>query len=255
MKLKSTLVLASLTLLTSCSSYMNAIYKDFENQEQTNADIDTQNEDGFNYLRNTKRKTSSVYNNPNKSINTTNQRVVDPQIKRQYKDEKVAVKRATASDFEDNGSDGSLWISSDPNSFLFTQVKAKATGDLVQINVGSKLKEEITMELKKAFPDNPYEVKAQNEANKKEGGDAKTAAAPTAAPAAGPESEIKDKISSVIVEEINREHLLIKGRKNVLYKNRKRMVEIQALVSRKDINNDDVVNSDSILESNISIVR
>jgi flagellar basal body L-ring protein FlgH len=232
---------------------MNAIYKDFENQEQVNAEIDNQ-EDGFNYLRNTKRKTSSVYNNPNKSINSNNQKYVEQQVKRQYKDEKAVLKRTTASDFEDNGSDGSLWVSSDPNSFLFTQVKSKATGDLVQINVGSKLKEEITLELKKAFPDNPFEAKAQSEAEKKDGGDKKTAAAP-AAGAASPESEIKDKISSVIVEEINREHLLIKGRKNVLYKNRKRMVEIQALVSRKDINNDDIVNSDSILESNISIVR
>lgn len=253
MNLKSILLLVTLSLLTSCSSYMNALYKDFENQEQLNAEVDTQ-EDGFNYLRNTKRKTSSVYNNPNKSINTNNQKYVEPQIKRQYKDEKAALKRTTASDFEDNGSDGSLWVSSDPNSFLFTQVKAKATGDLVQINVGSKLKEEITLELKKAFPDNPYEAKAQNEAEKKDGADKKTVAVPSANTGAS-ESEIKDKISSVIVEEINREHLLIKGRKNVLYKNRKRMVEIQALVSRKDINNDDIVNSDSILESNISIVR
>ncbi len=48
---------------------------------------------------------------------------------------------------------------------------------------------------------------------------------------------------------------LIKGRKNVLFKNRKRMVEVQALVSRKDIGDNDVINSDAILESNVSVVR
>jgi hypothetical protein len=33
------------------------------------------------------------------------------------------------------------------------------------------------------------------------------------------------------------------------------MIEVQALVSRKDITDDDAVSSDAILESNVSVVR
>jgi flagellar basal body L-ring protein FlgH len=107
------------------------------------------------------------------------------------------------------------------------------------------------MELKRAFPDNPYEAKAQ-----KEGDKTSTETAGKKPASVGTDGEdIKDKISSVVVEEINREHLLIKGRKNVLYKNRKRMVEVQALVSRKDISDDDVLNSDTILETSVSVVK
>jgi flagellar basal body L-ring protein FlgH len=189
-------------------------------------------------------------------VTTANQKILEPQVKRQYKDEKTALKRYTASDLTDSGNDGSLWAGSDPNAFLFSNNKTKSSGDIVQINVGNKLKDEITMELKRAFPDNPYETKAAKEGEK---GKADSTPTPTekkpAATADAPAMDVKDKISSVVVEEINREHLLIKGRKNVLFKNRKRMVEVQALVSRKDVGDDDTINSDSILESNVSVVR
>jgi flagellar basal body L-ring protein FlgH len=255
MKLNLTLLIFSLSLLSSCSSYMNSIYRDFENQDRQNSDIDVAG-DSFDQYRKVNRRTSTEYNKPNKMINTANQKNIDPQVRRQYKDEKVAIKRYTASDLTDTGSDGSLWAGSDPNAFLFTNNKTKSSGDIVQINVGNKLKDEITMELKRAFPDNPYEIKAQKEGEKaKEGGNEKKPASVASDSPAGGASDVKDKISSVVVEEINREHLLIKGRKNVLFKNRKRMVEIQALVSRKDIGDDDTLNSDSILETNVAVVR
>jgi flagellar basal body L-ring protein FlgH len=181
--------------------------------------------------------------------------MVSPEIKRQYQDERQALKRTTASDLTDTGNDGSLWGGSDNNAFLFSTSKNKSSGDIVQINVLAKLRNEITMELKRAFPDNPYEAKAESEKKPVEPGAATPPAAPVAkAPEAATDSG-NDRISSVVVEEINREHLLIKGRKNVLFKNRKRMVEVQALVSRKDITDDDSVNSDAILESNVSVVR
>jgi flagellar L-ring protein precursor FlgH len=252
--MKKLFALLFLCNLTSCSSYMNTIYKDMENQERQNADIERPNsEDTFDQYRRPNRKTSSEYNRPNKLITSNNQKIVEPQIKRQYKDEKAVLRRLTAADLTDGGSDGSLWAGSDPNAFLFSNNKVKTSGDIVQINVNPKLKDEITMELKRAFPDNPYEIKA------KEGDKGKSETTNEKKPAsvgeAGTSGDVKDKISGVVVEEINREHLLIKGRKNVLYKNRKRLVEVQALVSRKDIDNEDNVNSDSIIESNVSVVR
>lgn len=231
---------------------MNAIYRDFENQDKMNSDVDVA-EDSFSQYRKPNRRTSTEYNKPNKMVSTNNQKVVEPQVRRQYKDEKTALRRYTASDLTDNGSDGSLWAGSDPNAFLFSQNKTKTSGDIVQINVGSKLKDEITMELKRAFPDNPYEAKAEKE---KEGkGNDKKPASVAETPSTPTGGDVKDKISSVVVEEINREHLLIKGRKNVLFKNRKRMIEVQALVSRKDIGDDDSLNSDQILETSVSVVR
>lgn len=246
-------------LLTSCSSYMNTIYKDFEQQDRLNSEVDAPT-DGFDQYRHPKRRTSTEYNRVDRTITTGNEKTVAPGVKRQYKTEKEAVKRYTASDLTDKGSDGSLWAGSDPNAFLFSNNRSKNAGDIVQINVLSRLKNEITMELKKAFPDNPYDTKASAEAAKP--GDPKTPGADKAAAnkkeatadAAGAESA-QDKISGVVVEEINREHLLIKGRKNVLYKNRKRMVEVQALVSRNDIGEHDTINSDAILESNVTVVK
>jgi flagellar basal body L-ring protein FlgH len=245
---------------------MNNLYRDFENQDRANAEIDIP-DNHFDQFRNSKRHTSTEYNNVDKTITSANHKFVAPSTKRQYKDEKQAAKRYTASDLTDNNTDGSLWAGSDPNAFLFASNKSKNNGDIVQINVLPKLREEISMELKKAFPDNPYDARATAETkdgkDTKENKDQKAPEAKTAV--ADPKSatvkedglapDAHDKISGVVVEEINREHLLIKGRKNVLFKNRKRMVEVQALVSRKDIGDDDTISSDVILESNVVVVK
>ncbi|MDD4974482.1 MAG: flagellar basal body L-ring protein FlgH [Bacteriovorax sp.] len=261
MKIKSFIILGTLSvLLTSCSSYINSMYKDFEQQDRQNNEVDVPT-DGFEQYRHPKRRTSTEYNRVDRTITTGNEKSVTPNIKRQYKAEKEAVKRYTASDLTDKGSDGSLWAGSDPNAFLFSNNKSKNSGDIIQINVLPRLKNEITMELKKAFPDNPYDTKTGAETAKSGDPKAPVADKPatdkkeaTTADTAGGDSA-QDKISGVVVEEINREHLLIKGRKNVLFKNRKRMVEVQALVSRKDIGENDTVSSDAILESNVTVVR
>lgn len=261
MKLKTIFLLGILSLMTSCSSYVNSLYRDFEQQERSNSDVDVAS-DGFDQYRFPKRRTSREYNRVSKidrTVTTGNVKILAPEVKRQYKDEKAAVKRYTASDLTDNGNDGSLWAGSDPNAFLFSNNTSKSAGDIVQINVLPRLKNEITLELKKAFPDNPYETRVAK-AEKTDESRAPAVAEEKKADKKEPESNLndggaQDKISGVVVEEINREHLLIKGRKNVLFKNRKRMVEVQALVSRKDIAENDTINSDAILESNISVVR
>lgn len=261
MKINTLIILATLSLLTSCSSYVNSLYRDFEQQERANSDIDLP-ADNFDQYRHPKRRTSREYNRVDKidrTVTTGNVKILAPEIKRQYKDEKTAVKRYTASDLTDNGNDGSLWAGSDPNAFLFSNNKTKNSGDIVQINVLPRLKNEITMELKKAFPDNPYETRVakaekSDESRAPAGTEDKKVEKKEASESSMNEGA-QDKISGVVVEEINREHLLIKGRKNVLFKNRKRMVEVQALVSRKDIGENDTINSDAILESNISVVR
>ncbi len=262
MKFKTLILLSSLSLLASCGSFVDSMYRDLAREDnRTGLADEDENEAGYpdqfdQYRKNTKRRTSSVYNKPGRDrgeVSTNTQKLVNPEVKRKYQDERVALKRTTASDLTDNGNDGSLWGTSDPNAYLFSNSKNKSSGDIVQINVLAKLRNEITLELKRAFPDNPYDVKVAD--GTKPAATPPAAGAPGAAAATGSEPESSDRISSVVVEEINREHLLIKGRKNVLFKNKKRMVEVQALVSRKDIMDNDSVNSDSILESNVSVVR
>lgn len=259
MKISTLILLSSLSLLTSCGSFIDSMYKDLDRQDRTA--VDEENEaypDQFDqYRKNTKRRTSSVYNKPGRNrgeVSTNTQKLVAPEVKRQYQDERVALKRTTASDLTDNGNDGSLWGSGDASAFLFSTSKSKSSGDIVQIDVLAKLRNEITMELKRAFPETQFDRSTAST----------TPPATTTPPAAGAaataggtgaEAESTDKISGVVVEEINREHLLIKGRKNVLFKNRKRMVEVQALVSRKDITDNDTVSSDAIIESNVTVVR
>jgi flagellar L-ring protein precursor FlgH len=118
------------------------------------------------------------------------------------------------------------------------------------------MKNEITAELKRAFPSPMIPKKDDAKAP------AKDAAGPAPAAVAGQDDKVDtesgkvyDRVSSVIVEEINQDHLLLRGRKSVLYKNRKRMIEIQALVSRKDVLEDDTVVSDSVIENNITVLR
>ena len=264
MKMNIFFLLTFLSIFSSCANYIDAIHKDLDTQEQMNSEIDTG--DTFEQFRNPKRKTSSAYNKVDRSITTGNEKTYTPTVKRQYKSEKEVAKRLIASDLTDSGGDGSLWSGNDPNGFLFSNNKNKTAGDIIQINVLPHLKNEITMELKKAFPDNPYETKANaeakagpeskptdpktpNTANDKTN-EKKEAASDTAASETTP-----DKISGVVVEEINHEHLLIRGRKNVIFKNRKRMVEVQALISRKDIGDNDLINSDSILETNVTVIK
>ena len=257
MKTNFFLLLLTLAFLSSCSSYMNTLYRDFENQDRSNAEIDIP-DNQFDQFRNSKRHTSTQYNQGDKSITSSNHKFLAPATKRQYKDEKQIAKRYTASDLTDNNADGSLWGGSDPNAFLFSSNNTKNNGDIVQINVLPKLREEISMELKRAFPDNPYEAKPATDTKDDKPVDTKTPVAetkPVPVKEEGLAPDAHDKISGVVVEEINREHLLIKGRKNVLFKNRKRMVEVQALVSRKDIGEDDIISSDAILESNVVVVK
>lgn len=135
--------------LTSCASYVNSIQKDIEYQEQNSRETDVG--DRFDQYRNNKRRSSSQYNNFNRTITTNNEKTLLPNVRRQYVAEKEALKRTTSSDFEDNGADGSLWGGNNQNNFLFTNNKNKTVGDIVQIKVLANLKSEITQELKKSI--------------------------------------------------------------------------------------------------------
>jgi hypothetical protein len=80
MKLKNVLFLLSLTLFTSCSSFVDGMYRDLDRQERMSADAEEENSnagyDQFDQYRK-KRRTSSEYNRPgkNRNVSTNSQRL------------------------------------------------------------------------------------------------------------------------------------------------------------------------------------
>lgn len=247
--LKKLFLLTLFLNLSSCANYINQMHKEFDRVDGVERTPHRSRNDQFNMYRKDQNSTS------NRNINSANYPNIAPTTKRQYTSSPNIRKRYKANDLIDNQNNGSLWGSSaqSNDNYLFTDNNTKSNGDIILIKVEERMKQEITAELKRAFP-SPSTAPATNQ-------NPKTAKASGPAPASkeGQNSEkadvVYDRISSVVVEEINKDHLLIRGRKNVLYKNRKRVVEIQALISRRDIASDDTVLSNHIIENNISVIR
>lgn len=237
-------------LLSSCANYINSMHKDI--------DSELYSDNPYKKKRRSANKKFAFYREGEKRVKSRLKRSsairsVAPSIKRQYS--RNAKKRFTADDLVDNSTEGSLWSGRGQDNFLFSNNRIKKQGDIVALSVQKKLKDEITLELKKAFP--PPKKKK----DKKKEGEA-AGAEPEAAGAGGADQEaegsgdkVYDKISGIIIEEINKDHLLVKGRKDVLYQAKKRTIEVEALVARRDIADDDTVNSDTVLESSIMVVR
>lgn len=179
---------------------------------------------------------------------TATARNMAPQSNRTY-----GKKRTTVDDLKDNSASGSLWSGKNSETFLFVTNNIKRQGDIVIIEVLKPFKSKITAELKTAFPERRRPTKKKKTAE---------AAAPTPTPEVTPDpaqeegdSKVYDKISAQVVEEVNKDYVLIRGRKEILYKKAKRFIEIQALVSRKDISDTDAVKSSRILEPKIMVLR
>lgn len=251
------LLLLPLLLLTSCAGYVNSVYNQLDREEAQVNKRAGGKDDKFAFYR---KKGKSSSNQDAARLNTTERKVVDPSIKRQYVPATEAKKRYKAEDLQDNSESGSLWAGEGKDNSLFASKHEKQNGDIVVINVMANLKNEITAELKKAFPSETPAPKLAAAPSTTPGD--KASSAPAEKPAAAPSDEtateqgrVYDKISSVIIEEINRDHILLRGRKTLMYNNRKVTVEVQALAPRKSLTEDDSIDSDSILESNIRVVR
>lgn len=266
MKLTYVLTLLSLFTLTSCASYIDRMYKQLDEEEGVSQNVNQGDQfDQFRQNPNARRPVQNTHPRFSSPLprSTASTNYMAPQVKRDYRPMNEAKKRYNTDDLTDSQNEASLWSGNGKGNYLFGAVDDKRNGDIVLIQVAGRLKNEITLELKRAFPEMP-------EPAKKKDGAADAAADPNAAAAAagpspasaagGPDAaadpdKIYDRISSVIVEHINEAHLLLRGRKHVLYKNHKRLVEVQALVARRDIASDDSVNSDRILETSIVVLR
>ncbi len=178
-----------------------------------------------------------------------------PSQKRNYVNATQAQKRYKANDLYDNGNAASLWSGDGRENFLLSEEKKLANGDIILVHVLSDLKEEITLELKRAFPEAP---KTRSTTKAKSAGAQAAPQAPKEQAPKTPEGtdprEVYDRISTIIIDEINDTHVLLKGRKQIFFKNKKHTIELQALVSKRDIEADDSVKSSTIIEKTVTVV-
>lgn len=252
--MKFLLLILSVLVLSSCGNFIDRLHRQMD-ADSSGQNANANDQDQFSMYRGQNNTQAVKPRTPvHNMVSTNNNQVMAPPVQREYLPENEVKRRFTASDLQDNSDGGSLWATPNNSSSLFANDEKKATGDILLINVQNRLKDEIAMTLKKFFP--PNEPMPKKEADK--------AAAPPAVPGqakdpneaeAAADDKYHDKISSVIVEEINKEHVLLRGRKSVMFHNRKRLVEIQAMASRRDIKMDNSVDSDNILESSIQVLR
>lgn len=246
-------VLLVLLFLVSCTGYVNNIHKQIDREEKV-ARSDTPKGMHDHYAPYKDRYNREGDKRPIKnpvtySLSDGGPSGQRPQVKRDYRPQ-----RHKAEDFtDDNDNGGSLWSNQGSSSSLFTYQNDKHMGDMVIINVLESLRNQISSELKRVYPDAPKKPGKTAKA-----GDPNT---PPAAPVAGApdpddvDMKIYDKISGTVMEEISKDYILLRGRKEVIFKKEKRSIEVQALVSRKDIMENDYVNSDKLLESRVFILR
>lgn len=232
----------------SCSSYVQRWHSQLDSTNNRSAQASQGNgrNDKFNLYRKNlpiNKRLDSRGQQPSTSLYTPNiEQSVAPGIKRNYR---PARQRPKVSDLYDRQNEGSLWSGVGQENYLFSRNNSKKTGDIIVIEVQQNLKKEISLELAKAFPDLIKKgSKGSEDQNKKE--EEKDE---------GDEDKVFDRVSGVVVEEVNKNHLLIRGRKDVLYKKKKRLVEVQTLVTRNDISDRDTVQSSRVLESNVTVLR
>ena len=243
-------LLISIFLISGCSSFIDKIHKQIDDEERGQNPIP---EDKFGQFRNMERNTrpdlpkASQYSSYIESRSNN----VLPKVKRNYRPKG----RVNADDLLDNGTEGSLWSGRGQENFLFAKNNIKKINDIVVIRVLNKLKDEIAMELSRSFP----KPKPRPDEKKEN-----TAAATTGAQENAQEDQETekfkddkefDRISTMVVEEISKSHILVRGRKDVLFRGLKRFIEVQALVPRRYVADDDTVASNNVLETNIEVLR
>jgi flagellar L-ring protein FlgH len=238
-------LIISLFIISSCASYIKQWHGQLDNDTKTYNNSRRKKSSKFDLYR--KKKINKKFN-----ISTKTHAHLRPATQRKYTTAQGS-QRTKAQDLEDNVNTTSLWAGQGENSYLFTTSTRKKKYDIIIINVFSALKNDIQAELGRAFP-----VRRKKEDTTKKD-QAKNKSPVDILPEPKQEevnnNDVFDRISSVIVEEINKDHILLRGKKSILFRNRKRQIEIQALIARQDISLNNAVNSDKIIESSIEIMR
>jgi flagellar L-ring protein precursor FlgH len=230
---------AILMFLTSCSSYINSLHRQISREERAQS-AQSRAPQRRGYINDRK-----PINNPVTLNGAPNQ--LTPKLERDL--ERMRKRRMKSSDLVDNSQAPSLWNGSSDESYLFIKQNVRRPGDIVIIDVHSNMKNQIQEELKRAFP------LVQNGKLAKGSEPEASEEAPVAEATDGEGKKVYDKISTQVIEEVNKDYLLLRGRKEVMFRKRKRFIEIQTLVPKKAISEANTVNSDRVIEPKIYALR
>lgn len=246
--MKTTLFLM-LFITTSCANYIDSIHRQINKDQRSRSKARTKKMYPMRYSDKRPIENPITLGGPS----TASRKNYLPNVQRQYSAQ--GKRRYRASDLLDNKREGSLWNHEKGDNFLFINNSTKKRGDFVILEVMQTMKSKIQEELKRAFPD-PPKRKAKKVAKKEDSEDKdknKEVASEKEKPESG--NKVYDKISTQVVEKINKDYLLLRGRKEVIFKKNKRYVEVQVIAPAKDINANDSVSSEKILEPRITILR
>ena len=238
----------TLFLTSSCGSFISGLQDDMAREDGIGKHSKSRNR--FSRLSKKRRKRLSKrgksYSRP--YLVDGDQRL--PDIKRKYNSNYR--KRYTADDLTDRGGDGSLWTEEGQDNFFFAKNKAIHNGDIIIIKVQKALKDKIAKELARDIG-----KKKKRKGKKKKGARTPAPAAP-AQTAQGKDTspnKVYDNISGIVIEEISNGLILVRGRKDLMFRREMRSVEVQALMARRDISDKDTINSEQIIETNITVIR
>ncbi len=238
----NTLIILSLFFFSSCSNMIANYYKQL---------------DGPKKHRSRRVKRNKKYRSPiSKSLllNSRSQKVLLPPTKRLYVEQgkggEPTTRRMNAQNFYENRNDANLWSDKDSVN-LYTQSTTISSGDIVIINVLGDLKNDITEELKRAFPKRKRRIKKDK--NKKETEEKPDTVAQNKADT-NQAQKVYDRISSIVIDTVNDNYVTIRGRKELLYNNKKHSIEIHALINKQDISANNYIQSSDIIEKQIRII-
>ena len=161
-------------------------------------------------------------------------------------------KRKTIKDMYDNDSDGSLWTENRQKNYLFARNNTKREGDIVIINIGDKLRKKIAEEFERIFSKSMNrEINGRGRGRGIRRGVASIANQDKNILAIGKE----EKISTIIADNISQDHFIIRGKKQIVHRGKNRMLVVDALISKNDIMNTDMIDSDKILDIKVTALR
>lgn len=249
--------LALAALLGSCAGYVSHLHRAFdEHDRRARAQAAGRGDERGGARRRP----------PGARVDSRTAPELRPGTARAYRPADGSAGRVKAGDLADSGAGGSLWVGTGGRGggdHLFARSHVRSRGDIVLVNVHARLKNEITRELGLAFPpprkrkggkEAPREPAAEDGAGEDPGPGGAAAAAPGPGGEGGRGGKVLDRLPAVIVDRVNRNHFLIKGRKRLLHRSRRRAVELQALVDDRSIGDDDAVHSDDLLDVSVRAV-
>lgn len=228
----------------SCSNFVKGYHERFDSEQNEKRGKAGSRGLQFSKFKESNRDPSSDRKNFLDKRYNTNSTSTDanqsPLIKRNY--QRVPNKRYTKEDLRDNENIGSLWSGEGQPNYLFSKNNEKRHGDIVVIKVMEKLKNDISYELKRNYP---LAKKKKQKEEKKPEENADQA----------DNTKVYDKISGLVIEEVAKDHVIVRGRKEVLFRNRRRYIEVKAMMARRDIADDDSVLSNRLLEHSVTVIR